>query len=198
MSTPAAILGLRERAVDATRARVFRAAIAEFRRVGFSRASVAQIVREAGVSRPTFYAHYPTKEHVLRELEWQNERALVERVQQARGLREAFGEMIDGLVEIEEQLGDSDLFRDMFRVYARGPADLPLEEQPYPIVKAMARHFRDAAEYGELRPGLEPAGAMRACLLGLFGHLSGPSRSAEERRADLSLLTSLFLPDSRR
>lgn len=196
MPIPAAFRGRRERQVDSTRARIFRAALAAFRRVGFSRASVTEIAREAGVSRPTFYAHYPTKDHVLLELEWLQERALVERVQRARSLREALHEMTEGLLEMEAQLGDSDLFRDMFRVYAQSPADLPLEEQPFPIVAAVARHFREAAARGELRAGLEPGAATRACLLSVFGHLSGPSRTADERRADLAVLFSLFLGEA--
>ena len=52
-----------------TRARLFEAALAEFARTGFDRASVAEIARAADVSRPSFYFHFPTKEHVLLELQ---------------------------------------------------------------------------------------------------------------------------------
>ena len=50
-----------------TRARLFDAAMAEFARAGFANASVAEIARAADVSRPSFYFHFPTKEHVLLE-----------------------------------------------------------------------------------------------------------------------------------
>jgi AcrR family transcriptional regulator len=55
MTFPDALPGRRQRQVDSTRTLLFEAAIAEFRRVGFSRASVSRIAREAGVSRPSFY-----------------------------------------------------------------------------------------------------------------------------------------------
>ena len=48
MSFPAALPGRRERQTESTRASLFQAALAEFRRVGFARASVSRIVREAG------------------------------------------------------------------------------------------------------------------------------------------------------
>ncbi|HXK26393.1 MAG TPA: TetR/AcrR family transcriptional regulator [Myxococcota bacterium] len=192
---PTPLPGRRERQVDSTRARLFHAAIAEFRRVGFARASVSRIADQARVSRPSFYFHFPTKAHVLLELEWLEECALVERIEPARTLREALHELTEGLIEIERRLGDSDLFRDMFTIYARRPADLRVEAQPYPIVAALARHFGEAAERGELRAGLEPDAAARVCLLSVFGHLSGPPRPPAKRRADLALLFSLYLAE---
>ena len=42
----------------------------EFRRVGVERASIGRIAETAGVSRPSFYFHFPTKDHVLLELQW--------------------------------------------------------------------------------------------------------------------------------
>ena len=50
-----------------TRARVLDAAIVEFQRVGTKSADNNAIVDAAGVSRSTFYIHFPTKEHVLLE-----------------------------------------------------------------------------------------------------------------------------------
>ncbi|MGH3296389.1 MAG: helix-turn-helix domain-containing protein, partial [Trebonia sp.] len=52
-----------------TRERVYTAAVTEFRRVGMAAADVSVITGEAGVARGTFYFHFPTKEHVLAELE---------------------------------------------------------------------------------------------------------------------------------
>ena len=52
-----------------TRQRVYAAAIAEFKRAGMAAADVGVIATEAGVARGTFYFHFPTKEHVLAELE---------------------------------------------------------------------------------------------------------------------------------
>lgn len=195
MTLPAALPGRRERQVGSTRSRLFAAAIAEFRRVGFDRANVARIAREAGVSRPSFYFHFPTKEHVLLELQWLEERALAERLEATRGLRETLHELGEGLIAWEAKLGDSDLFRDMFSIYARRPAGLPIEEQPFPIVAALTRHFADAAARGELRAGLEAEAAARVCLTSLLGLLIGLPSAPDQRRADFDLLFSLYLAE---
>jgi len=198
MSLPAALPGRRERQVDSTRARLFEAAIAEFRRVGFDRASVARIAREAGVSRPSFYFHFPTKEHVLLELQWLEERALVARLGQAQTLREALHELAEGLIDTEARLGDSELFRDMLSIYARRPAGLPIDEQPFPTTAALARHFAAAARSGELRAGLEPEPAARVCLASVFGLLIAVPVPPGQRRADFGLLFSLYLAEDAR
>jgi AcrR family transcriptional regulator len=195
VSHPAALPGRRERQVDSTRARLFEAAIAEFRRVGFARANVARIAREAGVSRPSFYFHFPTKEHVLLELQWLEEHVLVARLARARSLREALHELGEGLIELEARLGDANLIRDMFSIYARRPVELRIDEQPFPIVAALTRHFGEAAARGELRAELEAEAATRVCLTSLFGLLIGLPSAPAQRRADLGLLFSLYLAD---
>lgn len=52
-----------------TRQRVYEAAIAEFKRAGMADADIGAIIKGAGVARGTFYFHFPTKEHVLEEVE---------------------------------------------------------------------------------------------------------------------------------
>lgn len=51
-----------------THQRIFDAAIRLFQQHGFEPVGVGQIAAEAGVSVPTFYAHYPSKEHVVMRL----------------------------------------------------------------------------------------------------------------------------------
>ena len=198
MGLPAAFPGRRQRQVDSTRTRLFEAAIAEFRRVGFSRASVARIAREAGVSRPSFYFHFPTKEHVLLELQWLEERAVAARLERANSLREALHELAEGLIELEARLGDADLFRDMIAIYSRRPGDLRTDEQPFPIVDALVRHFGRAAERGEMRAGLEAEAAARVCLTSVFGLFIGLPNEPAQRRADFGLLFSLYLAEDKR
>jgi len=51
-----------------THQRIYDAAMRLFQEQGFEQASVGQIAAGAGVSVPTFYAHYPSKEHLVMQL----------------------------------------------------------------------------------------------------------------------------------
>ena len=71
--TPQVKHSLRETRRLQTRQRILGAAIAEFKRSGMAAADVGAVVAAAGVAHGTFYFHFPTKEHVLLELESREE-----------------------------------------------------------------------------------------------------------------------------
>jgi AcrR family transcriptional regulator len=58
----------RRRRWDATHQRIYDVSLALFQEHGFEQVSVGQIAAGAGISVPTFYAHYPSKEHVIMQL----------------------------------------------------------------------------------------------------------------------------------
>jgi AcrR family transcriptional regulator len=58
----------RSRRWDATHQRIYDATMGLFAEHGFERVNVGQIAASAGVSVPTFYAHYPSKEHLVMQL----------------------------------------------------------------------------------------------------------------------------------
>ena len=58
----------RRRRWEATHQRIYDSAMRLFQQHGFDRVNVGQIAAGAGVSVPTFYAHYPSKEHVVMQL----------------------------------------------------------------------------------------------------------------------------------
>jgi AcrR family transcriptional regulator len=58
----------RTRRWEATHQRIYDTALHLFQEHGFERVSVGQIASGSGVSVPTFYAHYPSKEHVVMQL----------------------------------------------------------------------------------------------------------------------------------
>ena len=58
----------RSRRWDATHQRIYQAAMALLQEHGFDRVNVGQISAAASVSVPTFYAHYPSKEHIILQL----------------------------------------------------------------------------------------------------------------------------------
>lgn len=63
-----------------TRERLMGAAIAEFKRAGMAEADVGAIVTAAGVAHGTFFFHFPTKEHVLLELEHREEERIAKQL----------------------------------------------------------------------------------------------------------------------
>ncbi|MCZ2858766.1 TetR/AcrR family transcriptional regulator [Blastococcus sp. VKM Ac-2987] len=58
----------RRRRWEATHERIFTAAVGLFEELGFDQVSVGAIATASGVSVPTFYAHYPSKEHLVMRL----------------------------------------------------------------------------------------------------------------------------------
>ena len=183
----------RERASDATRVQLFEAAIAEFRRTGFEQASVARIAREAGVSRPTFYFHFPSKGHVLLEMSYALQAEIAEQLKRCRSLGEALSRLIDGLIGAEEAVGDSALFIEMLTSEAKKPERTIGEARSRFITVELTRHFRESAERGELRPGIDVERAPLLCLASVFGVFLGVPK--DDRRADFEHLFSLYLAE---
>ncbi len=182
----------RERQRAATRERIFAAALAEFRREGFERANVARIARAADVSRPSFYAHFPTLDHVLFEWAWRLALQIVRRLETATDLRTTLDRLADALIEAEQAVGDPALFREMISIFARRTPELELDDNDLPVLGELMRRFERARERGELRGGLPAEQAARLCLSGVFGHLLGVDATPTERRADLRALFSLY------
>src|SRR5215470_13102599 len=116
----------RDRKGDRTRAQLFDAALAEFRRVGFAAAGIGQIAARAGTSRANFYVYYPCKEAVLLVLQCRMELDMVERMRPCRGLRDALDALMEALIAVETRLEQTDLLKDMLSVYIRCPVGLDL------------------------------------------------------------------------
>jgi AcrR family transcriptional regulator len=185
--------GARERQRAATRERIFAAALAEFRRSGCERASVAEIARAAGVSRPSFYAHFPTLDHVLFELAWRLARDVVRRLEPVHGLRATLERLADALIEAEEAVGDPALFREMLSIFVRRPTAPDLDASEMPLLLELLLRFERARRAGELRSGMAPAQAARLCLSGMFGYLLGVDATPVERQTDLRAHFALYL-----
>ncbi len=179
----------------ATRERLYTAAVEEFQRVGFERASVSEIARAAGASRPNFYAHFPTLDHVLFEMTWRLSLGVVQRLESARGLPAALERLADALIEAEQAVGDDALFREMISIFVRRPLESPIDGSQIPVLREVLQRFEVARAAGELRAGMTPEQAARLCLSGVFGHLLGVAATPAERRADLRALFSLYLAD---
>lgn len=158
-----------------TRQRIYDAAIAEFERSGMAEADIGVIISNARVARGTFYFHFPTKEHVLEEVE----RNLVKRLASdlARFLKKphdlwaTLPEVIRLVVAAETRLGTK-LFRDVLALHfsqTRPPGWGKSTE--HPLVALVAGDIERAQAVGEVHQGVDAVYSALFFLLGLYSLL---------------------------
>lgn len=158
-----------------TRERLMGAAIAEFKRAGMADAEVAAIVAAAGVAHGTFFFHFPTKEHVLLELERREEqriaRQLLRFADREDDLRANLQEAVRLVLGLERRLG-AVLFKDFLALHfsqTRPPAEADME---HPVIDAVARQIEDAKERGAVDPAVNSFNSAVFFLLGLYALLT--------------------------
>jgi TetR/AcrR family transcriptional regulator, repressor for uid operon len=183
-----------------TRARVLDAAIVEFQRSGTGSADINAIVKAAGVSRSTFYFHFPTKEHVLLELMRQDEALLAEELSRfldsPHDLPAVLEEMVSRVFALEKHWG-SGLFREVIGLYF-SPTRPGEEEQwgQHPTYVLLAAEIERARHRGELYDDVDCYDSAAFFLIGVYALLisnreSGPQRDAVMRKFVKSTLRSL-------
>jgi AcrR family transcriptional regulator len=175
--------GVREAQRLATRARVFDAALAEIDRSGLAGADVATIAAAAGVVRGTFYFHFPTKEHVLVELEQAEEAKIVSklgsRTTEPDDLIALLSLLIRQVLAAERRLGPA-VFRDMLGLHFSATRPVEDELSAHPLAQYLIEVFSRAQAAGQVRRDAEPGELGVIFLTGLFALLAtglGPSRA---------------------
>ncbi|WP_246227889.1 TetR/AcrR family transcriptional regulator [Mycolicibacterium helvum] len=166
-----------------TRARVLDAAIEEFQRAGTSSADINAIVEAAGVSRSTFYFHFPTKEHVLLELIRLDEDQLAEELSRFLDTPHDLPAVLDTLVrlvlELEKQWGAS-LFRDVTGMLFS--SSRPDEQWPrHPTFVLLTAEIERARHRGEVYPDITAHHSAAFFLVGLYALLSTNRELGPER-----------------
>ncbi len=179
----------------ATRERLVEISVAEFQRTGFAQADIATIVERAGVSRGTFYFHFPTKDDVLAELRLREERRIVGEVSPhllaGSPLDTVLRAVVTGVVGAEARLG-ADLVRDICAVQFRLSALAADSPGAHPLAE-----FVLAAVAASAKPARRPAAARDSTdlavifLVGLFGLLSTHSGRSEDRDRLIDMLITL-------
>jgi AcrR family transcriptional regulator len=174
-------LGAREAQRLATRARVFDAALAEIGRSGLAGADVAAIAAAAGVVRGTFYFHFPTKEHVLVELERAEEAKIVAKLDTGASgdLIAMLSLLIRQVLAAERRLGPM-IFRDMLGLHFSATRPIEDELTAHPLAQYLIHAFARAQAAGLLRRDADPGELGVIFLTGLFALLAtglGPSRT---------------------
>jgi AcrR family transcriptional regulator len=167
-----------------TRARLFDAAVAEFRRRGFADAEVAAIADAARVSRGSFYFHFPTKEHVLADLARVEERRIVDDLEtlvvSPSDLAGILSALVDSVTATERRLGPA-LMRDLLALHLWSSTLVPEAIDDHPLLDFVIVAFLRAAADGEIDAGID-AGEMSVIFLtGFFGLLTTSGQPSESR-----------------
>ena len=109
-----------------TRERILGAAIAEFKRSGMTGAEVNAIVAAAGVAHGTFFFHFPSKEHVLLELESREEARIAAEfarfLDSPHDMVSALTEVVDLVTDLEQRFGPAALQRNTRPALLADPA----------------------------------------------------------------------------
>jgi AcrR family transcriptional regulator len=167
--------GVREIRRMETRARLFDAALAEIARSGLAGADVSAIAGAAGVVRGTFYFHFPTKEHVLVELERSEEVRIVEELDAAQSGTDDVVSMLTLLVRhvvaAERRLG-AVVFRDMLGLHfsSTRPAEDQLME--HPLAEFVIAAITSAQKQGRVAREHDASELAMFFLTGLFALLA--------------------------
>jgi AcrR family transcriptional regulator len=157
-----------------TRERLLGAAIAEFKRAGMADADVGSIVTAAGVAHGTFFFHFPTKEHVLLELEQREEERIAKQLDRfmnaAPDLTATLREAARLIVGLERRLGAS-LFKDFLALHfsQTRPKD---ESKEHPVIVRVAQEIERAQRLGHVAPEVIPVNSAVFFLLGLYALLT--------------------------
>ena len=187
MSTPTPLRAVeqptqRERQRAETRERLFQAALEEFRTEGLTNARIERIASAVGVVRGTFYFHFPTKEHVLQELQLRGQERIMEHLEALKpgvdGIPELLEAFVNGLHAGAEVVADAKLMRDTLALYVSDPMD---GREHSPLVEVAAAVIAAAQEKGQVRRDLAPDAAASLVFASIFGAFA--ARAGAERDA---------------
>ncbi|OBI85504.1 TetR/AcrR family transcriptional regulator [Mycobacterium sp. 1245805.9] len=157
-----------------TRERLMGAAIAEFTRAGMAEADVGAIVAAAGVAHGTFFFHFPTKEHVLLELEHREEDRIAKQFAQflkkKHDLASALDEAVRLVVGLEHRLGYL-LFNDFLALHFSQTRPPTEDGRDHPLIVLVAQEIAQAQERGEVDQHVNPMNSAVFFLLGLYALL---------------------------
>ncbi|SDK79277.1 TetR/AcrR family transcriptional regulator [Pseudomonas indica] len=196
--------GLREHQKAMRRKAISEAGVALFERQGFDNTTIEQIAREAGVSAPTVFKYFGSKQEIILEmLQKADETAL----QEARAHMAELDDPLDALCYLEQVLVDhalsmlpAPIWRELLlHVLGGDQSELPekykrLNES---LQHAIASLLRDLQQRGKLRADLDVE--LAAFLLNDYSHLqilrlvSSEPMDLEQHRRQVRQTSGLIL-----
>lgn len=173
-----------------TRERILGAAIAEFQASGMAGADVSAIVSAAGVAHGTFLFHFPSKEHVLLELERREESRMAAEftrfLNSRHDLSAALTKVVQLISGLEQRLGPL-LFKEFLALHFSPTRPSTDEWSDHPIIVSLVREIERARGDGEVHPEVDAFYSAAFFLLGIYGVLTTVTNS-EGRDAMLANL----------
>ncbi|SEH53183.1 DNA-binding transcriptional regulator, AcrR family [Mycolicibacterium rutilum] len=179
-----------------TRERLLGAAIAEFKRGGIAAADVGAIVDAAGVAHATFFFHFPTKEHVLLELERREQERMAAELshyyRRGHDVRATLAKAVEALEALERRLG-ARLFKDFLALHfstTRPPSE---EWTTHPVIVAVVEELQRAQQRGEIPGEVDVMLNGVSFLVGLYALLITMPGSREVRRPVIEEYLTTYL-----
>lgn len=163
-----------------TRERILGAAVAEFRASGMAGADVGAIVSAAGVAHGTFFFHFPSKEHVLLELERREETRMAAEfagfLENAHDLATALTELVRLVGSLEQRFGPL-LFKEVLALHFSPTRPAEDEWSDHPVIVLLVREIERARGDGEVHPEVDAFYSAAFFLLGIYGVLTTTANS---------------------
>jgi len=163
-----------------TRERLLGAAIVEFTRSGMVGADVNTIVGTAGVAHGTFFFHFPSKEHVLLELESREEARMAAEfaryLEDGHGLSAALMEVVGLVTGLEQRLGPI-LFKDLLALHFSPTRPTKDDWSDHPVIVLLVDEIERARGHGEAHPEVDAFYSATFFLLGVYGVLTTTDRT---------------------
>ena len=158
-----------------TRERILGAAIAEFKQSGMAGADVNAIVGAAGVAHRTFFFHFPSKEHVLLELESREEARMAAEfgrfLDERHDLATALTEVVHLVAGLDRTLGPL-LFKELLALHFSPTRPNEDEWVDHPIIVLLVQEIERARGDGEVHPAVDAFYSAAFFLLGIYGVLT--------------------------
>jgi AcrR family transcriptional regulator len=179
-------LGAREAQRRETRARLFDAAVTAIGRSGLAGADVSTIAAAAGVARGTFYFHFPTKEHVVVEVERTEEAKIVARLgtrqPEPTDLVTMLSLLVREVLAAERRLGPV-FFRDMLGLHFSSTRPVEDELSEHPLAEFVVAAIAQAQAAGRVTPDADAGELGVFFLTGLFALLATDASAPKARAA---------------
>jgi AcrR family transcriptional regulator len=167
-----------------TRTRLFDAAVAELGRSGLAGTDVAAIAAAVGVARGTFYFHFPTKEHVLVDLERAEEAKIVatlaDEASKPGDLMSVLTLLVRHVLAAEQRLGPV-VFRDMLGLHFSATRPVEDELGEHPLAEFLIAAIAEAQAAGRVSQDADAGELGVIFLTGLFALLATRVAASWER-----------------